>query len=94
MGNDAGLVYTSAWHINSAEKSVFTWAMWRIFILIRGRRAAERSGFRRQTRRPYAYQYAVRPPAPVSEQIPRSPQVRPQCQFLSIVRWRRHLQPS
>jgi hypothetical protein len=94
MGNDSGLVYTSPWHVNSAERSSFTWAMWCILIVILGRRAAEPSGFRRQTRRPCAYQPAERPPTPVIEQIPRGPQVRPQCQFLSIVRWRRHPQPS
>ena len=94
VGNDSGLVYTSAWHVNSAERSSFTWAMWRIFIPIRGETRCGTSGFRRQTRRPYAYQCTVRPPTPVIEQIPRSPQVRPQCQFLSIVRWRRHPQPS
>jgi hypothetical protein len=42
MGNDAGLVYTSAWHVNSAESSSFTWAMWRIFVLIRGDALANR----------------------------------------------------
>jgi hypothetical protein len=67
MGNDSGLVYTSAWHVNSAERSSFTWAMWRILIVIRGRRAAEPSGFRRQTCRPCAYRYTERPPTPAIE---------------------------
>ena len=77
MGNDAGLVYTSVWYVNSAGRSSPRWAMRRIFMLRRGRRAAERSGFRRANRWPGAYQFTERPPTPVIEQIPRSPQVRP-----------------
>ena len=92
MGNDAGLVYTSAWHVNSAERSRLTWAMWRIFILIRGGalRNAQVSSAKLAG---HARINTLRGP-PGYRADTRSPQVRPQCQFLSIVRWRRHPQPS
>ena len=79
MGNDAGLVYTSAWHVNSAERSSFTWAMWRIFILIRGAlRNAQVSGAKLAG---HARINTLRGP-PGYRADTRSPQVRPQCQFL------------